>query len=83
MLLKNLPNNSVQNHHFKILRTQRYCVEIFLLFLPFFAFSNILNVGKNEQYKTIKSAISAAKTGDTVLVQKGFTKKEISVFQNL
>lgn len=41
------------------------------LVLPIFAFSAVLNVGKNEQYKTIKSAIAAAKSGDTIFVQKG------------
>ena len=42
-----------------------------LLILPIFAFSAVFKVGKNEQYKTIKSAIAAAQSGDTIFVQKG------------
>jgi nitrous oxidase accessory protein len=42
-----------------------------LLILPIFAFSAVFKVGNNEKYKTIKSAIAAAKSGDTVFVHKG------------
>lgn len=42
-----------------------------LMILPLFAFSAVFKVGKNEQYKTIKSAIAAAQSGDTVFVSKG------------
>ena len=46
-------------------------VNFLLLILPIFAFSAVFKVGKNEQYKTIKSAIAAAQSGDTIYVQKG------------
>ena len=46
-------------------------VNFVLLILPIFAFSAVFKVGKNEQYKTIKSAIAAAQSGDTIFVQKG------------
>ncbi len=46
-------------------------VNFLLLILPIFAFSAVFKVGKNEQYKTIKSAIAAAQSGDTIFVQKG------------
>ncbi|QOW11626.1 nitrous oxide reductase family maturation protein NosD [Kaistella flava (ex Peng et al. 2021)] len=44
---------------------------LLFLLLPIFAFSAVLKVGKSEQYKSIKQAIAAAKSGDTILVQKG------------
>ena len=46
-------------------------VNFLLLILPLFAFSAVFKVGKNEQYKTIKSAIAAAQSGDTIFVSKG------------
>lgn len=46
-------------------------VNFLLLILPIFAFAAVFKVGKNEQYKTIKSAIAAAQSGDTIFVQKG------------
>lgn len=46
-------------------------VNFLLLILPIFAFSAVFKVGKNMQYKTIKSAIAAAQSGDTIVVQKG------------
>lgn len=46
-------------------------VNFLLLILPIFAFSAVFKVGINEQYKTIKSAIAAAQSGDTIFVQKG------------
>ncbi len=46
-------------------------VNFLLLILPIFAFSAVFKVGKNEQYKIIKSAIAAAQSGDTIFVQKG------------
>ena len=46
-------------------------VNFLLLILPIFAFSAVFKVGKKEQYKTIKSAIAAAQSGDTIFVQKG------------
>ena len=46
-------------------------VNFILLILPIFAFSAVFKVGKNEQYKTIKLAIAAAQSGDTIFVQKG------------
>lgn len=44
---------------------------LLFLLLPIFAFSAVLKVGKNEQYKTIKQAIAAAQSGDTIFVHKG------------
>ncbi|AZI68308.1 nitrous oxide reductase family maturation protein NosD [Kaistella daneshvariae] len=49
-------------------------IPLFFL-LPFFAFSAIFKVGKNEEFKTIKQAIAAAKSGDTVVVQKGIYRE--------
>ena len=45
--------------------------KILLLFLPIFALSNTLKVGKSEAYKTISQAVAAAKSGDSILVEKG------------
>ena len=44
---------------------------LLFLFLPIFAYSAVLKVGEKEQYKTIKQAIAAAQSGDTIFVQKG------------
>lgn len=49
--------------------------RLFLLFFPLFLFSNVLKVGKNEQYKTIKEAVAAAKSGDSILVYAGIYKE--------
>lgn len=45
--------------------------KLLLLLLPIFTFSKTLKVGKNEQFKTIKQAVAAAKSGDSILVEKG------------
>ena len=44
---------------------------LLFLLLPIFAFSAVLKVGKSERYKTIKQAIAAANSGDTIFVEKG------------
>ncbi|MGV8915670.1 MAG: nitrous oxide reductase family maturation protein NosD [Kaistella sp.] len=49
--------------------------RLVLLFFPLFLFSNVLKVGKNEQYKTIKEAVAAAKSGDSILVYAGIYKE--------
>lgn len=49
--------------------------RLVLLFFPLFLFSNVLKVGKNEQYKTIKEAVAAAKSGDSILVNAGIYKE--------
>ena len=49
--------------------------KFLLLFLPIFIFSNVLKVGKNEQYKSIKKAVAAAKSGDSIFVQSGVYKE--------
>ena len=49
--------------------------HLLFLLLHIFAFSAVLKVGKNEQYTTIKSAIAAAQSGDTIFVQKGVYKE--------
>ena len=49
--------------------------RLFLLFFPIFIFSSAIKVGKNEQYKTIKSAVAASKSGDSILVEKGVYKE--------
>ena len=49
--------------------------RLVLLFFPLFLFSNVLKVGKNEQYKTIKEAVAAAKSGDSILVYAGNYKE--------
>lgn len=45
------------------------------LFFPVLIFSNILKVGKNEQFKTIKQAVAASKSGDSILVESGVYKE--------
>ncbi len=47
---------------------------LFLL-LPIFAFSAVLKVGKNEQYKTVQQAVAAAQSGDTIFVYKGMYRE--------
>ena len=47
---------------------------IFLLFSSFVQ-ANVIEVGPNKSIKSIKKGISLAKTGDTVLVQKGVYKE--------
>ncbi len=42
-----------------------------LLFIPIFAFPTAIKVGKNQHYKTIKSAIEAAQPGDSIMVEAG------------
>lgn len=49
--------------------------RLLLLFFPIFIFSNVLKVGKNKQFKTIKIAIATAKSGDSILVQSGVYKE--------
>ncbi len=49
--------------------------KLLLLLLPIFTFSKTLKVGKNEQFKTINQAVAAAKSGDSILVQKGIYKE--------
>ena len=49
--------------------------RLLLLFFPIFIFSNTIKVGKNEQYKTIKTAVAASKSGDSILVEKGVYKE--------
>lgn len=40
----------------------------------FFAQSKLI-VGKNQPYKTLKSALAKAQNGDTILVKKGIYKE--------
>ena len=47
---------------------------LFFIF-PVFMFSNLLKVGKNEQFKTIKKAVAASKNGDSILVENGVYKE--------
>lgn len=49
--------------------------RFFLLFFPVLFFSNVLKVGKTEQYSTIKAAVSAAKSGDSIFVESGIYKE--------
>lgn len=49
--------------------------RFFLLFFPVLLFSNVLKVGKTEQYPTIKAAVAAAKSGDTIVVESGIYKE--------
>lgn len=46
-----------------------------LLLFPVLFLSNTLKVGKNEPFKTIKSAIATAKSGDSILVESGIYKE--------
>lgn len=50
-------------------------LRILLLFLPVFMFSNVIKVGRSQPYKSIKKAIAAARSGDTILVEKGHYKE--------
>ncbi|MGP1501634.1 MAG: nitrous oxide reductase family maturation protein NosD [Bergeyella cardium] len=57
-----------------------------ILLLLFFssAFAKVYKVGANEEYKTIKKAMEAAKNGDTILVKKGHYKEgNINVTKSL
>ncbi|ACU08547.1 Nitrous oxide reductase maturation protein NosD [Flavobacteriaceae bacterium 3519-10] len=45
--------------------------RILFLFFPVLIFSNVLRVGKNEQFKTIQQAVAASKSGDSILVESG------------
>ena len=49
--------------------------RLMFLFFPVLIFSNILKVGKNEQFKTIKQAVAASKSGDSILVESGVYKE--------
>ena len=49
--------------------------KLLLLVFPIFVFSTVLKVGKNEQFTTIKQAVSAAKSGDSILVHRGIYKE--------
>lgn len=49
--------------------------RILFLFLPIFAFSKTLKVGKNEQYRSIQQAVAAAQSGDSILVENGIYKE--------
>lgn len=49
--------------------------KILLLFFPVLIFSTVLKVGKNEQFTTIKQAVAASKSGDSILVQSGVYKE--------
>lgn len=49
--------------------------KILLLFFPVFIFSTVLKVGKNEQFTTIKQAVAASKSGDSILVESGVYKE--------
>lgn len=45
------------------------------LLLPIFCFSATIKVGKSGDFKTIKEAIVAAKSGDTIFVEKGIYRE--------
>lgn len=49
--------------------------KILLLFFPVLIFSTVLKVGKNEQFTTIKQAVAASKSGDSILVESGVYKE--------
>lgn len=49
--------------------------RILFLFLPVFFFSNVLRVGKDAQFKTIKQAVAASQSGDSILVESGVYKE--------
>lgn len=58
--------------------------KILFLFLPVFFFSNVLRVGKNAQFKTIKQAVAASQSGDSILVESGVYKEgNISIEKSL
>ncbi|WP_027376785.1 nitrous oxide reductase family maturation protein NosD [Kaistella palustris] len=50
-------------------------LRLFLLLFPLFMFSGVLKVGKNRPYKTIKSAVAAAKSGDSIFVDNGIYRE--------
>lgn len=45
--------------------------RILFILLPFFTFSQTLKVGKNSTFRTIAQAVEAAKSGDSIVVEKG------------
>ena len=49
--------------------------RILFLFFPVLIFSNVLRVGKNEQFKTIQQAVAASKSGDSILVESGIYRE--------
>ena len=52
------------------------CIFIFILFLTtFISKAQIIEVGVNKTFKTIKKAIASAKPGDTIYVNKGIYKE--------
>lgn len=50
-------------------------IRILFLLFPVIFFSNVLKVGKNETYKTIKSAVASSKSGDSIMVESGVYKE--------
>lgn len=51
------------------------CIIWLSSILPNFSFSTVLRVGKEANFKTIKSAIKHAQNGDTVLISKAIYKE--------
>lgn len=59
-------------------------LTISLLTINLFAIASTLEVGVSKQFKTIKSAIDAAKTGDLILINKGvYAEGEILIDKSL
>lgn len=48
---------------------------LLLVFLPIFLFSAVLEVGASKSFRTIKQALSAAKSGDSIIVQPGIYRE--------
>lgn len=58
--------------------------RLLFLFFPLLFLSNVLQVGKNQKYKTINSAIAASKSGDSIFVDPGIYKEgNINITQPL
>jgi nitrous oxidase accessory protein len=54
---------------------KNYFFCILCLFFVQNGFTKTIRVGKNQAFKTIKSALAATKNGDSLLVEKGFYKE--------
>jgi len=55
-------------------------ITIFLLMMQFVASASTISVGADKPFKTIKSAVAAAKDGDVIVINKGtYAEGEIAI----
>src|SRR5665647_3886592 len=58
-------------------------VILFLIIFSSTASASTLNVGSTVKYKTIQSAVDAAKNGDTINVASGTYKEQVHISKNV